>query len=341
MDAAWSVPNELPDLRRVDLLAFDTETKDNGISAERGSGWPTRDGYLCGVSVAYRADGEMRAHYLPIRHPDTNNFNPDQLYHWLKDHVASGVRFVTQNGVYDWGWIRAEADIRMPPSDRLEEIGALATIVDENLGRYSLDALCKWRGLPGKDEALLRQGCEALGLIQNRRKKFHPQSHIWQLPARYVGPYTEGDARKTLLLLESLNPILDRENTRDAYRLEVDLLPLVLEMRRRGIRIDMAAAERARDLLLAKRDAALAELSDKLGAPVSMHELDRNRWLAERQPIIHRRSERLDAPASPLAAPADQLCEQVRQCRQEHGRGLHPRTRSSWARSCRSAPTSE
>ena len=39
----------------------------------------------------------------------------------------------------------------MPPADRLEEIGALATLVDENRFTYSLDALCAWRGLPGKD----------------------------------------------------------------------------------------------------------------------------------------------------------------------------------------------
>ena len=55
----------------------------------------------------------------------------------------------------------------------------------------------------------------------------------------------------TLALFEKLDPILDREGTRDAYRLEVDLLPMVLEMRRRGIRIDQDAAEQARDLLLA------------------------------------------------------------------------------------------
>ena len=47
------------------------------------------------------------------------------------------------NGVYDWGWLRADGGIVMPPSDRLEEIGALATMVDENLFRYSLDALCE------------------------------------------------------------------------------------------------------------------------------------------------------------------------------------------------------
>ena len=46
------------------------------------------------------------------------------------------------NGVYDWGWLRADGGIAMPPSDRLEEIGALATTVDENRSRYSLDALC-------------------------------------------------------------------------------------------------------------------------------------------------------------------------------------------------------
>ena len=81
-----------------------------------------------------------------------------------EDHVDSGVRFITQNGLYDWGWLRTEAGIKMPPSERLEEIGALATIVDENRYSYSLDALCAWRGLPGKDETLLRQAVEACWL---------------------------------------------------------------------------------------------------------------------------------------------------------------------------------
>ena len=83
---------------------------------------------------------------------------------------------------------------------------------------------------------------------------------------------------RTLELFEKLNPILDREGTRDAYRLEVDLLPMVLEMRRRGIRIDQDAAEQARDLLLTKRDAALAEISEQHGAPVGMDEINGRKW---------------------------------------------------------------
>src|SRR5262249_14304723 len=112
--------------------------------------------------------------------------------------------------------------LSMPPSERLEEIGALATMVDENRHRYSLDALCEWRGRPGKDEALLREGCAALGLIP-KRKKLNPQACIWQLPARFAGAYAEIDATRTLELYEDLNPILDQENTRAAYRLEVAL----------------------------------------------------------------------------------------------------------------------
>src|SRR4029077_3053678 len=120
-------------------------------------------------------------------------------------------------------------------------------------------ALCAWRGLPGKDETALKEAAIAAGMP----KRAKPQSYIWQLPACFVGPYAEADAANTLALFESLDPVLDREGTRAAYRLECELLPMVHEMRRRGIRIDVDAAERARDYLLAKRDAIFAEISDK------------------------------------------------------------------------------
>jgi len=44
----WQIPAELPDLRRVGVLALDTETKDDRLRADMGSGWPFR----MGTSVA-------------------------------------------------------------------------------------------------------------------------------------------------------------------------------------------------------------------------------------------------------------------------------------------------
>jgi DNA polymerase I-like protein with 3'-5' exonuclease and polymerase domains len=338
----WKPLSALPDLRRVGLIALDTETRDGGLLAGRGSAWPWADGYICGVSVAYRAEGEIRGHYFPIRHPDSTNFDPDQVFQWIRDLVASDVRILTQNGLYDWGWLRADAGIVMPQSDRLEEVTAVATLVNENLRRYSLDALCAWRGLRGKDETLLKEAAQAAGFP----KRAKVQLYIWQLPARVVGPYAETDAVRTLELFENLNPILDQEETRAAYQLECDLLPMVHEMRRRGIRIDTAAAERARDRLLGRRDAVLAELSEKLGTNVSMDELNRSAWRAavfdqhkiaypkteKRKSELHRRQWRMDAKAAALATAADRPSGQAPQLRGKLSRKLHPRSRRQRAR---------
>jgi hypothetical protein len=179
-------PPALPDLRNVGILAIDTEGKDDGLAASHGSGWPWRGGHVCGVSVAYHINGEVHAHYFPLQHPDTENIDRDAMVRWFKDHIAAGVRFLTKSGQYDWGWLWADLGIEMPPAEQLEEIDALATLVDENRLKYSLDALCGWRKIPGKDEAALLEGCKTLGLIPNERKKFIPQVHIWKLPARFV-----------------------------------------------------------------------------------------------------------------------------------------------------------
>jgi DNA polymerase I-like protein with 3'-5' exonuclease and polymerase domains len=273
MISEWQPPLELPDLRRVDILAIDTEENEEGLRAGRGAGWAWHGGWVCGISLAWREANEIRKLYIPLRHPNSINFDPVQVYRWLANLITAGVRFVTLNGGFDWGWLRTDGGVLMPPSTQLEEIGALATLIDENQRRYGLDALCQRYDLPGKDMTLLNEAVKAAGFPVRRAKEV-----LWKMPARYVGPYAEADAVNTLLLFERLNPILDQEGTRNAYRLEVDLMPVTLEMRRRGVRINQDAAEQARDLLLGKRDAALAELSRELGTAVSMHELNRNEW---------------------------------------------------------------
>ena len=226
-----------------------------------------------GISVAYRADGGIRSHYFPIRHPDTDNFDPEQVFRWLKDLIASDVRFVTQNGLYDWGWLRADGGIRMPPADRLEEIGALATLVDENRFSYSLDALCAWRGLPGKDETLLSEAVNAAGFApkrkndQRRRRTSGNCRHATSAPMPRPTRRARWRCGKT-----SIRSSIAKERATPIGSKSI-CCRWCIEMRRRGIRIDQAAAEQARDLLLQKRDAVLAELSEKLGSHVSMDEI--------------------------------------------------------------------
>ena len=88
----WRRPSELPDLRRVGIIALDTETNDEGLRADRGSAWPWHGGYVCGISVAWREDSGIRGNYFPLRHPDSENFERENVSRWLKDHIAAGVR---------------------------------------------------------------------------------------------------------------------------------------------------------------------------------------------------------------------------------------------------------
>ena len=78
----WRAPTELPDLRRAGLIALDTEVNDEGLRADRGSAWPWRGGYICGISVAWRAEGGIRGNYFPLRHPDSENFDCEQVFQW-------------------------------------------------------------------------------------------------------------------------------------------------------------------------------------------------------------------------------------------------------------------
>ena len=165
----WRPPPELPDLRRVGIIALDTETNDEGIRADRGSAWPWHGGYICGISVAWRDESGIRGNYFPLRHPDSENFERENVVRWLKDHIAAGVRIVTQNGLYDWGWLRADLGVAMPPSEQLDEIGALATLIDENRFSYRLDSLCAWRGFPARTRRLLRRRSRPPGFDEHKK----------------------------------------------------------------------------------------------------------------------------------------------------------------------------
>lgn len=264
LDSDWQVPTELPDLRgRVKEIAWDVEGCDRGLAAGRGPGWPTRDGYLCGLGAAW----EGGSIYLPIRHPDTACLDKDAVARWYWDHAKDpALRNLFHNAGYDVGWIGTSL-AQPPPAGPIEDTGGMAYMVDENRLNYTLDVLCKWQGVPGKDETLLRQAADMY--------KVDPKVELYKLPARFVGAYGAGDPASTLALAGKLRPLMAEQGVENAYRLEMDLIPLIVAMQRRGVLINRAAAETARQALLGKRDKALAEMAVKLelGYQLGMEEM--------------------------------------------------------------------
>jgi DNA polymerase I-like protein with 3'-5' exonuclease and polymerase domains len=267
-ESSWTRLEELPDLRQFDEIAIDTETRDNGLASGYGPGWAFRNGYISGVSVAYDRAGEETAFYIPLNHPDTDNFARDSVAAWLKAH--SHLRCIFHNGPYDLGWFRADGLLEKPP-EKIDDTTAMAVMIDEHEFSYSLDSVAARCGIEGKDETMLRDAASAYG--------FNPKSEMWRMPAKFVGPYAEQDALATLRAARSMRPRLVDEGTVKAYTLEMELIPLIQEMRMRGIDVDLDLAEQAKATLEGKRDEVFKDLSARLDQRVGMEEIGKTKWL--------------------------------------------------------------
>jgi DNA polymerase I-like protein with 3'-5' exonuclease and polymerase domains len=271
-NSTWSVPSELPSLRGVTELALDTEERDGGLASGRGPGWVFRDGYVAGVGVSWREGPSLHKMYVPIRHPDTENFPKEQVAAWLRD-ITRDRRVIFYNAGYDIGWLKTDLDVE-PPKD-IDDASCAAFLIDENREDLSLDGVCAWRGVEGKDTAALQEAAVIYGV-----PKKDAVANLWRLPARYAGPYGEQDPASTLLALEDMRPELARQGLLRAYQTEMRLVPIIHAMRRRGIRIDIDRATRLGESLHARGDLALKELNKRLGGTQATLESIRSRdWL--------------------------------------------------------------
>jgi DNA polymerase I-like protein with 3'-5' exonuclease and polymerase domains len=270
-DSDWTPPTELPDLRRAGEIAVDTETRDLGLLRGVGPGWAFGSGYVAGVGVAWRQGADIGRMYVPIRHPETENFDKDRVAEWLRDLFAT-CSVVFFNAGYDIGWLQTDLGVLPPP--KIDDASCAAFMVDENRLDNSLDATCRWRGVEGKDKAALIEAANVYGFSAN-----DAVANIARLPARYAGIYGQQDPVSTLLLMDSLRPEMEEQRLTEAYRTEMRLVPLIHQMRRTGIRVNVDQAAKLRKWLHARRDAALAELTSRLKMPVGMEEIRSSRWL--------------------------------------------------------------
>lgn len=269
-DSDWVQPTELPDLRGRPLVAIDTEGRDDGLNNGLGPGWALGPlGYTAGVCWA----AEGSSGYAPMRHPDTDNFPVENVMRWVDDLFRSGTRIVFHNAPYDIGWLGSAG---VDPPVLFEDTMPACVMLDETKRRYNLDACCERYGVPGKDTELLLDAIEAYG-----GNRSNGSADIWRLPARYAGPYAEQDAIATLALWRQVEGQLRAQDLWEPYRLEIDLIPMVVAMRRRGIRVDTDGALRTAREFREVRDEGLAEIGRTLGLrrPASMEEVRSSRTL--------------------------------------------------------------
>lgn len=253
IETEWSAPTEFPDLRRYKAISIDLETRDPGIK-DKGPGWATKDGEIIGVAVAA---GDFHGYY-PIRHANGPNLDVNMVLGWLKEQVSHPDSLkVFHNASYDVGWLGVE-DIEVKGT--IIDTMIAAPLIDENRLRYNLDSLARdYLGLR-KDEKVLRTAAA----------EWHvdPKAEMYKLPARFVGAYAEQDAVVTLKLWDHFRRLLDEEALWDIFDLETRVLPAVIDMRRRGVPIDIDRMEQASGKLKTLASDIRAEIKRRTGIEV-------------------------------------------------------------------------
>tara|TARA_R100001377_G_scaffold60949_1_gene37060 strand:- start:9515 stop:11017 length:1503 start_codon:yes stop_codon:yes gene_type:complete len=132
-----------------------------------------------------------------------------------------------------------------------------APLIDENRFSYSLNNLGRDYIGVGKSEASLRAAAKSFGL--------DPKKDMWRLPAKYVGAYAEQDARMTLKLWNRFEPELASQDLKTIFDLETSLIPLMIDMRERGVKVDVDGAERAKKKLMGMKIEINADIKRDLG----------------------------------------------------------------------------
>ena len=240
------VPPALTDLdfEDIDTVAVDLETYDPDLK-DKGSGAVRNNGWVCGIAIA---TGKQTL-YFPLDHKEVKNIPSEEAWKYLNEKLFQNpnIKKVFHNAMYDVCWIRAESGL-MPHGPLLDTMVA-ASVIDENRMKYSLDALSKDYLKESKYKYDLKD--KILEWSQGTIKD--PMTSMHKLPYHIVKDYAEQDVKLTLKLWKLFEKEIDQEKKvdngkiktlRPIFDLETELFPCLVDMRFKGVRIDVEAAKK-------------------------------------------------------------------------------------------------
>jgi DNA polymerase I-like protein with 3'-5' exonuclease and polymerase domains len=250
----WVVPEELKDLRGHKEIAVDLETCDPELT-ELGSGNVVGRGKIVGISVAV----EGWAAYYPIAHEGGGNMDKKLVLNWLQDLFKQDSTFIFHNAMYDICWLRSSGII---PPVKIVDTMIAASLVNENRWSFRLDALAREYAGIGKDEAVLQAAAREYGIDAKK--------DMWKLPSMFVGQYAERDAESTLKLWHRMKVELSDQDLWTIFDTETRLFPCLVDMRFKGVRVDVERADKIKKELMDKENKIINKIKDLTGVSVEL-----------------------------------------------------------------------
>jgi DNA polymerase I-like protein with 3'-5' exonuclease and polymerase domains len=239
-----NTPEDL-NLDGIDTVAIDIETYDPNLKT-KGLGAIRNDGFICGIAVA--TDNDLA--YFPLRHSDTDiAFDRiDKIWQVLNDKIFQNknITKVFHNAMYDVCWIRAVTGMMI--KGRIVDTMIAASVINENRFKYSLDALSK----DYLNEEKYKYDLQQKTLEWSGGTVKDPMTNMHKLPASIVKEYAKQDVNLTYKLWKLFDKKIDevlytkddgeQKTCRQIFELETKLFLCLVDMKFKGVRIDVAKA---------------------------------------------------------------------------------------------------
>ena len=244
----WTCPDSFPDLSQAKYIAIDLETKDPNLKS-RGSGAVIGEGEIIGFALA--VDGWSG--YYPIGHRE-GNLDKRIVLDYIKEVCATDAVKIFHNAMYDVCWLRA---YNIKINGFIIDTMVMSSLIDENRLSYTLNSIAFEYLREVKDEKGLKEAAEAAGV--------DAKSEMYKLPAMYVGAYAEKDAELTLELFKVLSREIQKQNLSEIFDLETQLFPCLIDMKFKGVRVDVQGAHQLKQNMLKEEEALLLEVKKQTG----------------------------------------------------------------------------
>jgi len=268
-DSDWVAPNisDLPNWKGRGRVGLDCETIDPDLK-KLGIGVRT-NGKMVGVSFAFEGDGKNHTggdkYYLPFGHVGGDNMDRDQVMRYLKYQMKHfDGQAVGANIAYDLDYC-AENDLHFENVSFIRDVQVAEPLIDELQYSFSLANIGKRHGVVAKDETLIREAAIAYGV--------DPKKDIGLLPARFVGAYAERDVTSPLELLRIQEKLLERDDLWNIWNLESRVVPVLVKMRRRGVKIDQDKLAQVEAWALKEETEALEFVRVETGVTIPVGEV--------------------------------------------------------------------
>jgi DNA polymerase I-like protein with 3'-5' exonuclease and polymerase domains len=219
------------------------------------------------VGVAIWEPGK-KPYYLSWGHPTKNNCEVGKAKRVLSDIWKSGEDLLFQNAIFDLDVANVHLGLPLPPWHKVHDTLYTLFLKDPNASTFSLKPSAeRYLGMKPEERDAIREWLIAHGIVAKNASDREVGKNISKAPGDIVGRYAIGDVIRTWKLHEKLYPDNVEAGMQRPYDRERQLMPILLENERCGMRFDVERAEKDLVAYKAASEKADAWLRKRLKAP--------------------------------------------------------------------------